>query len=162
MNDAADAYLREHLDAANAVRWPVAEREKVDVAQTLLGLWLVGKCDSWYEHGRDLLTNPEPAEPYVRPTSQLAVEDRAYRDVFATLDPQQRAAVLRLLDKVIDGTMFGALVTLDQLAHAEVTVDLGNRDGEPAYSVRAVPGHNGIGIHERWSEWLSRFGGERP
>ena len=162
MSPTADNYLREHLDAANAIAWPADPDAKADVAQTLLAIWLIGKCDYWYAHARDRVSNPRPTEPYVRPDSEVAREDASFRSAFSTLDDRQRAAVLRLLRKVIDGTMFGALVTLDQFAHAAVSVTFSNRDGEPPYSVPAVPGPGGFGIHDRWSEWLSRFGDSGP
>jgi hypothetical protein len=42
MTPSAEKYLREHVDESNAVKWPEDDAAKVDVAQTLLGMWFVG------------------------------------------------------------------------------------------------------------------------
>ena len=120
-------------------------------------MWFVGDCDYWYGYARDLVVNAQPPEPYVRAWSEVAKKDRAYREAFATLNDEQREAVLRLVRNVVEGTMFSALVTLDQFAHANVVVELRNRDEEAVYRVQAVPGQHGFGIHERWHEWVTDF-----
>ena len=153
----AEEYLREHVDESNAVKWPQDNAAKVDVAQTLLGMWFVGECDSWYEYGEDLVLNPQPRTPYVRPWNEAAKKDHTCRELFSTLNEAQREAVLRLLRNIAEGTAFSCLVTLDQFAHAQVVVELRNRQGEPSYRVQAVPGERGVGIHERWHEWLTQF-----
>ena len=157
MNPAAEQYLRDHRTDSNAVRWPDDEAARVDVAQTLLGLHYVSNADGWYEFARDVLVNPAPAKPYVRPWSEVAKRDRAYREAFATLTDEQRQAVLRLIRKVADGATFSALVKLDQFPHADLVVQMVQRDGEPPYTVQVVPGPRGLGVHERWHEWVREF-----
>ena len=58
MSEAADEFLRKHLDDTNGVRLPSGEAARTDVAQTLLGLSCVGICDYWYEFARDLHIGP--------------------------------------------------------------------------------------------------------
>jgi hypothetical protein len=158
MTPLAEKFLREHVDESNAVKWPEDDAAKVDVAQTLLGMWFVGESDYWYKYAEDVVVNPQPPTPYAHPPLNDAEQkDRAYREAFATLDETQREAVLRLLQNVVEGTAFSCLVTLDQFAHAKVVVELRNREGEPPYRVQAVPGNDGVGIHERWHEWLIDF-----
>src|SRR5437764_6249507 len=106
MTPSADKYLREHLDESNAVKWPEDDAAKIDVAQTLLGMWFVGNCDSWYKYAEDLVVNPQPAKPYVQPWNEAAKKDHGYRKAFVTLNESQRQAVLRLLRNLIDGTAF--------------------------------------------------------
>ena len=157
MDSAANEYLRKHLDDANAVKWPVNAAAKIDVAQTLLGIHFVANSDYWFEYARDLITNPQPKTPYVRPWNEAATRDRSYREAFASLDTGQREAILRLLSQVIDGATFSALVKLDQFPHADIVVQFVNRRSEPPYVVQVVPGDKGIGIHERWHEWVAEL-----
>jgi hypothetical protein len=157
MNSAADEYFRKHLDGKNAIRWPADNEAKIDVAQTLLGIHFVANSDYWFEYAKDLVVNPQRETPYVRPWNEAAKKDRAYREAFATLDDGQREAVLRLFRNVIDGASFSALVMLDQFPHANVVVQFVNRDEEPPYILQVVPGEKGIGIHERWHEWVEDF-----
>src|SRR5437016_6743657 len=67
MNSAADEYLREHLDDANAVKWPADAGAKIDVAQTLLGVHFLANADYWFGYAHDLIINPPPKTAYVRP-----------------------------------------------------------------------------------------------
>jgi hypothetical protein len=157
MNSHADEYLRKHLDDANAIKWPADARSKIDVSQTLLGIHFVANSDYWFGYAKDLIINPQPEKPYVRPWNEAAKKDRAYREAFSTLDDKQREAVLRLLQNVIDGATYSALVKLDQFPHANVVVQFVNRDDESPYVLQVVPGEKGIGIHERWHEWVEDF-----
>src|SRR5258706_1767792 len=154
MNHAVDEYFRKHLDDANAVKWPVDTPSKIDVAQTLIGIHFVANSDYWFEYAKDLIINPQPETPYVRPWSEFAKKDRAYREAFATLNSEQRQGVLRLIRNVADGATYSALVKLDQFPHAHLVVQFVNRDDEPPYVLQVVPGEKGIGIHERWHEWI--------
>ena len=155
MSEAADEFLRKHLDDTNGVRWPRDDAAKTDAAQTLLGLGCVGICDYWYDFARDLVVNDQPAKPYVRAWSDLAKEDRAYREAFATINDALRHAVLRLLRQVIDGTMYSALAKLDQYPHANVVIKFVNREHDAAYTVQVLPGE--FALHERWHEWVRDF-----
>jgi hypothetical protein len=156
MSDAADEFRRKHIDDTNGVRWPSGDAAKTDVAQTLLGISGVGICDYWYEYARDLVVNPQPEKPYVRAWSEVAKKDRAFRDVFATLNDEQRQAVLRLLRQVSDGVVYSVFVQLDQFPHANVVINFVNREDDAAvYSVQALPGE--FGLHERWHQWVQEF-----
>ena len=157
MNPEADKYLRKHLTETNAVRWPDDDAAKIDTAQTLLGLHSVANADYWYEYARDVVVNPQPASPYVRPWNEAAKKDRAYREAFSTLTEDQREAVLKLLRNVVDGATFSSLVKLDQFPHADIVVQMVQRGDELPYTVQVVPGPRGFGIHERWSEWVRQF-----
>jgi hypothetical protein len=157
MNSNADEYFRKHLDDKNAVRWPADSASKIDVAQTLLGIHFVANSDYWFGYAKDLISNPEPETPYIRPWSAVAKKDRAYREAFATLNEAQRDAVLRLVRNVVDGATFSALVKLDQFPHANIVVQFVNRAEEAPYVLQVVPGERGIGIHERWHEWVTDF-----
>ncbi len=157
MNEAADEYLRKHLDDANAVRWPSDAASRIDLAQTLLGIHFVANSDYWFGYARDLIINPQPEKPYVRAWNEAAKKDRAYREAFATLDDKQREAVLQLLREVSDGATFSALVKLDQFPHANIVVQFVNREDESPYVLQVVPGEKGLGIHERWHEWVQDY-----
>ena len=156
MSHAADEFCRKHLDESNGVRWPSGDAAKTDVAQTLLGLRFVSNCDYWYQFARELLVNPQPVQPYVRAWNEAAKKDRAYREAFATLNDEQRQAVLRLLHQVINGVTYSMLADLDQFPHADVMIQLVNREDDVAvYSVQALPGE--FGLHERWHQWRNDF-----
>ncbi len=157
MNSQADDFLRKHLNEKNAVRWPSDPSEKQDVAQTLLGIQFVSVADYWFDFARDLVSNPQPEKPYLRSWSDVAKKDRAYREAFATLNPDERQAVLRLLQHVIDGVTHSSITTLDRFPHADLVVQFVNRDDEPRYVQRVVPGENRVELHQRWPEWVKRF-----
>src|SRR5262249_44458752 len=131
MSDTADKFLRKYLDDTNGVRWPNDDAAKTDVAQTLLGIRGVGISDYWFEYARDLVVNPQPETPYIRAWSDVAKKDKAYRDAFATLNDEQRRAILRLLRQVSDGVVYSVFVELDQFPHANVVISFVNREDDP-------------------------------
>jgi len=149
--------LQAHMDEQGRIRWPADEEARVELAQTLLALEFVGSCDVLYKACRDLAQNPQPAQPYVRPDSAYARRDAYFRSVLATLNDEQREAVLRLLHEQIYGAVYSMLVNLDQLPDAEVRVILRQREGDPPFEVQAAPGWRDIGIHEQWGGWVREF-----
>ena len=156
MADAAEEFLRKYLDERNGVRWPSGDATRTDVAQTLLGINCVSICDYWYQFAADLIENPQPEKPYVRAWNDAAKKDRAYREAFATLNDDQKQVVLRLLRQVVDGTMYSALVKLDQFPHADVVIQFVNRENDDAvYTVQVLPGE--FNLHGRWHQWVKEF-----
>ncbi len=155
MSDATDEFRRKHLDEGNGVRWPSGDAAKTDVAQTLLGIHCVGTCDYWYQFAADLIQNPQPEKPYVRAWNDAAKKDRAYREAFSTFNDEQKQVVLRLLRQVVNGTMYSALVTLDQFPHADVVIQFVNREDDAVYTVQVLPGE--FNLHERWHQWVKEF-----
>ncbi len=156
MSDTAEKFLQQNIDDRNGVRWPSGDAAKTDVAQTLLGINCVGISDYWYQFAADLILNPQPPKPYVRAWNDAAKKDRAYREAFASFNDAQKQAVLRLLQQVVEGTMYSALVKLDQFPHADVKIQFVNREDDDAvYTVQVLPGE--FNLHERWHQWLKDF-----
>ncbi len=104
--------------------WPTDDTEAAVLARELFIAEHVAGYRYWLQHGSDLLTQPQPETPYVRKWSDVAKKDRAYREVFQTLTPEQREAVVRLLDDCVRGAVFGALCTLDQFPRGDAEVSI--------------------------------------
>ena len=102
--------------------WPTDDSEAAVLARQIFISEHVAGYRYWIEYGSDLLTQPEPKTPYLRKWSDAAKKDRAYRDIFQSLSPEQREAVIRLLDDCVRGALFGALCTLDQFPGGDVEV----------------------------------------
>src|SRR5437867_3023811 len=108
MSPAAQTFVSEHRDPNGNIVWPADEHARIELAQTLLGICWIESCDALYENAHDLLSNPSPPKPYVRPESMIARKDAHFRQVFSTLNPEQRQAVLKLLHE----HTYGALCAL--------------------------------------------------
>jgi hypothetical protein len=109
----------------------------------------IAKFRHWVEFGSDRLTHPKPAEPYVRPHSDSAKRDRAYREAFSTLSESQRAKVIELLKQCVEGAVFGTLCTLDQFPHGEAEVFV--RDGVCGAGERSFRIDTDVEFHEDFS-----------
>ena len=157
MSPAAENFLKNHRDEHGNITWPVDEHARIELAQSLLGIHWIASCDALYAAARDLVLNSSPATPYVRPESQLAKKDAYYRQIFSTLSPEQRQAFLRLLHGQTYGALCALAFDIDQFPYSDVTVSLSNRDDEPDYYVKAIPGAHGIGIGESWAWWVRDF-----
>jgi hypothetical protein len=107
------------MSESTEFRWPQDEAECAALARSMFLGECVGQVRYWLAHASDLVTRPEPQEPFLRPWSQLAKQDQAYREVFATFSESQKAKVLELLEHCIHGAVFSTLCTLDQFPHGE-------------------------------------------
>ena len=130
-------------------RWPEDLSECSALARSMLIEQCVANFRYWLEFGSDRLTHPQPAEPYVRPHSDLAKKDRAYREVFSTLSESQRAKVIELLSQSVEGAVFSTLCTLDQFPHGEAEVSI--RDDVCGAGARSFRIDTDIGLHEDFS-----------
>jgi len=101
----------------------------------------------WSDYAEDLVRNPQPKKPYERPSSMFAQKDRSYRDVFATLTDAQKKKVVELLRECVSGSVFSALVTLDQFAAGEVQIFVQPEEGD---RVQIAPGE--VDLHDEFAE----------
>ena len=102
--------------------WPADETEATSLARELFINASVEQYRYWLERASDLVTCPHPKTPFERQWSDVAKQDRMFREIFQTFTEQQRAAVLRLLDDSIRGAVFSTLCTLDQFPQGEVEI----------------------------------------
>jgi hypothetical protein len=104
--------------------WP----EDADECDSLARSMFVSECASharyWLDWGAHFLKYPQPETPFVRSWSAVAKEDRAFREVFATLTEQQRVKIIELLQRCVRGTVFSTLCTLDQFPHGEAEISV--------------------------------------
>jgi hypothetical protein len=103
-------------------RWPDDDKECAAVARTLFIQACVQKARYWQSYGTQFVTRAQPEKPFVRPWSEIAKQDKAYREVFATLNEAQRAKVIELLEHCVRGAVFSTVCTLDQFPHGEAEV----------------------------------------
>lgn len=110
--------------------WPENDDECAALARSMF----ISKCASdvryWLDWGAHLVTHPQPDKPYVRSWNAVAKEDRAFREVFATLTESQRTKVIELLLRCVNGAVFSTLCTLDQFPHGEVEIFVHEGDCE--------------------------------
>jgi hypothetical protein len=107
--------------------WPDDPDECAALARSMFISESVANAKHWIDWGSHFVTHSQPDKPYVRSWNAVAKEDRAFREVFSTLNDQQRAKVLELLRRCIDGAVFSTLCTLDQFPHGEAEIFV--RDG---------------------------------
>ncbi len=105
-------------------QWPEDESEGAALARSLLINESVSNARYWINWGSHLLKHPQPDKPPVRSWSAMAKEDRAFREVFATLNDQQRSKVIELLQRCISGAVFRSLSTLDEFPHGEAELSI--------------------------------------
>ena len=108
-------------------RWPNDEAACASLARSLFINGCVETTRNWCSYGSDFLTNQQPAKPFQRQWSAVAKQDRAYREVFATLTDSQKAKVMELLEHCVSGAVYSTLCFLDQFPHGEAEVFI--RDG---------------------------------
>ena len=154
MSPTSEAFLKDHRNADGTINWPPEENARIQLAQTLLGIHWIQSCDALYEAAIDVLSNPSPPKPYVRPESEIARKDADFRRIFSTLNSEQRRAVLKLIHGQTYGMLCALLFDLDQFPYSQVTVTLSNMGDEPSFHVQAIPGANGIGIGESCAWWV--------
>jgi hypothetical protein len=130
-------------------RWPEDLSECSRLARSMLIEECVSKFRYWVEFGTDLLTNPQPAEPYIRSHSGLAKRDRAYREAFSTLSGSQRVKVVELLSQCVQGAVFSTLCTFDQFPHGEAEISV--RDDVCGAGERSFRIDTDIELHEDFS-----------
>ncbi len=117
--------------------WPDDVEQCATLARSLFIERCVSDARYWIDWSADFLTRPEPAVPFERNWSDVAKEDRAFRDVFVTLTEAQRAKVLELLNRCIHGAVFSTLCALDQFPHGEAEIRV--RDGVCGKGTRSFP-----------------------
>ncbi len=104
--------------------WPKDDSEFQKAARDALLTEAVSHTRYWINHGKDLLENPCPAQPYQRKWSELAKKDAAYRDVFQTLNTEQKEKILRLLTECVKGGIFSVMTTFDQFPGGEAEIHI--------------------------------------
>jgi hypothetical protein len=102
--------------------WPDDDSEGAAVARSLLITACVETARYWQSYGAHFVTHAQPEKPLIRPWSEVAKQDKAYREVFATLTDEQKAKVIELLDHCIRGAVFSTVCTLDQFPHGEAEI----------------------------------------
>lgn len=107
--DIYNQYVREN----RLILWPDDLKERALLARALFGRELISKLDSWIKYANDLIENPEPQTPFPR-HNKAYFRDKYFRDNLQSLNADQKQAVRNLTRTVIHGTLFSALVTLDQ------------------------------------------------
>jgi hypothetical protein len=102
--------------------WPQDENECAAVARTLFISACVETARYWQSYGAHFVTDAHPEKPFIRSWSEVAKQDKAYREVFVTLTDTQKAKVIELLEHCIRGAVFGTVCTLDQFPHGEAEI----------------------------------------
>lgn len=147
---------RKYVDADNNVTWPEDQREKMLLARAIFGKWLIGKFDSWIDEGFDFVENPEPNSAYSR-NNLMKKRDQYFRSGLKSLAPEQKVVVKQLVLEMIEGTLFGALVTLDQTRYGQYLLSLRTEGGNnPGETIPVAPDKY-MDLHDELSEWILGF-----
>jgi hypothetical protein len=102
--------------------WPDDENEGAAVARSLFITACVETARYWQSYGAHFVTHSQPDKRFIRPGSAIAKQDKAYREVFATLTDVQKAKVIELLEHCVRGAVFSTVTTLDQFPHGEAEI----------------------------------------
>ena len=150
------------LDEDAHIIWPLDLDERVQLARKLFNRVLVETMDNYLDHAVDVVNNPRPAKPY-ETENWLSGVDRAYRQVFSSLNAKQKEIVLRLVRDVVEGVLLQALIRLDQFYIAEVKIALAGKgpDGQaidvPVTSVEAELAEQFVQSTEELSKYATQL-----
>ena len=130
--------------------WPADPDARTHMAGQVLGARLVGALDSILDDEVAAAEGRLPA-----PGSHNYEAEAKFRSVFATLSPQQREAVVRLVKRASSGTLYWALVKLDNFigGNLDIVVHPWGPDGEPMASCVV----NQDELHHMYFDWIEQF-----
>lgn len=138
--------------------WPEDETECAAVARSLFINGCVETARYWQSYGVHFVTHAQPEKPFVRPWSEIAKQDKAYREVFATLTDTQKAKVIELLEHCIRGAVFSTVCTLDQFPHGEAEIFIWDGVcGEGKRRFRIAP--KNVDLHD---DFMAAFQASKP
>lgn len=106
--------------------WPEDEDQFRKEARKTFLQATANNAQYWFNFGEDFVSNEEPAEPYVRSWSDVAKNDRAYREVFKTLNDEQKEMVRKLLWHCTRGTAHSMVTLFDQFPGGEAEIWIWN------------------------------------
>lgn len=110
------------MSEATAFHWPDDDSEGAAVARSLFITACVETARYWHAYGAHFVNHSHPDKPFIRPWSEIAKQDKAYREVFATLSDVQKAKVIELIEHCVRGAVFSTVTTLDQFPHGEAEI----------------------------------------
>jgi hypothetical protein len=149
------SFYEQHVGPDNRIIWPEDPVARKQLARDLLGFSLVATLDYWIDLATDYVSNPEPAEPFVR-HNEAWKRDSLYRSVFRTLSTEQREMVLALVRDVTSGVLFGSIVDVDQFPPADVEIAMIERE-DHAVGERVVLTSGEGDLHDEVHDWINRF-----
>lgn len=128
------------------------------VARSLFINACVDTVRYWQSLGAHFVTHAKPEKPFIRPWSEIAKQDTAYREVFATLTDAQKAKVIELLEHCVRGAVFSTVCTLDQFPHGEAEIFIWDGVcGEGKRRFRIAP--EATDLHD---DFMASFQGPKP
>jgi hypothetical protein len=128
------------LDEQGNHLWPEDTEARSSMGRGLFGLALTNSLDSIFITWRDTIQNPKAK-------------------VFASMTPEQKEAVLRAIDDVLDFAAYEFAITLDRFDHGELSVQLTtvNDHQEPKFTIPIHP-HGFLDMFQDVLEWKEKFG----
>lgn len=150
----------QYVSRDGSVLWPDDLEEQIYLARAILGRELIAVFDLWIEHANDLIENPEPKKPFLRPNKAYR-EDAYFRNNLGTLEPKQKKAVRDLIRTTVSGVLFSTLVTLDQGDYGKYDLLLKPFSEKPFISEKT----DGISLftnlpdelHDELNDWIISF-----
>jgi hypothetical protein len=107
------------MSQGSEFNWPKEHAECAALARSMFISACVDNARYWQSYASALVKHAEPEKPFLRPWNAQAKQDKAYREVFATLTDLQKAKVVELLDHCVRGVVHSTMCTLDQFPHGE-------------------------------------------
>ena len=148
--------MRAHgwMNEAGEMVWPTDIEERQKMARGLFGVEMVSGLDYWTLLAEDELDDTHQA-PWASPDKEMRPEVIRRREIFRTLNQEQREAVRQLLRYVMKGRLHSFCVTLDQkLGGSTVVLEhLDDKHGDrlEIHSARQEE------LHHEQHQWLEDF-----
>lgn len=122
------AKMRKHgwMNEAGEMIWPQDVEGRQKMARALFGIELVSGVDYWTLLAEDELDGTYQA-PWASPDKKTRPEEARGREVFKTLNKEQREAVRGLLRYAVKGELYSFCIALDRtLGGSTISLDAPN------------------------------------
>jgi hypothetical protein len=150
------AKMRKHgwMDEGDEMTWPQDVDACQKMARGLFGIELVSNVDYWTLIAEDELDDTHQA-PWASPNKKTRPGGANGREIFKTLNPEQREAVRELLRYTSKGELFSFCVSLDQaLGGSAVSIKNPNDTQGGRLEIHSLSQDE---LHNEQGQWLEDF-----
>lgn len=149
--DLYDTYVSE----GDVDHWPTSEAERQELAQLILGSYVVFAYDFYVGLAQRIVTANEP--PPIPPVPvNWSKRQQAQWAVFQKLSPEDRTTAMELVRETVEGALFETLVQIDNAIVGEFEITLvGITPDGGSLPIRVAPGTEPI--HDQFYPWIKRF-----
>jgi hypothetical protein len=142
------------MDEGDETTWPPDVEGCEKMARGLFGIELVSNVDYWTLVAEDELDGTHQA-PWAGSNKKTRPEEVRRREIFKTLNPEQREAVRDLLRCALKGELFSFCVSLDQTLGGS-TISIHNPNGDHGGRLE-IHSPSKEELHHDQYQWLEDF-----